>query len=241
MRTFIIAVLLLGLSNITSAENPAENIVEVEAKGSYLMGDGDSKLVARQLALFEAKKNALESAWRYISNKTHITLYETRKDELYGLAASDLHTKILKENWEPAGKTLRCFIRIRAKIQVSDFFKAEIQSQKLREKDKKESLLEEMDPVISKEINPGKDIAKAHRLLQNKSWRMAVIYLNRLAIKYPNWGDIYMVKAIALYALNEPSEMKNALKKACNRGNHRACDDLKRIKKVHKLDLDRQP
>ena len=241
MRTFIIAVLLLGLSNITFAENQAENIVEVEAKGSYLMGNGDSKLVARQLAIFEAKKNALELAWRYISNKTHITLYETKKDELYGLAASDLHIKILKENWEPFGKTLRCFIEIRAKIQTSDFFKAEMLSQKLREKDKKESLFKEMEPAISKEIDPGKDIAKAYRLLQSKSWRMVVIYLNRLAIKYPNWGDIYMVKAIAFYALNEPSAMKKALKKACGLGNHMACDDLKRLKNVHKLDLDSQP
>jgi len=241
MRTFIIAILLLGLSNITFAENQAENIVEVETKGSYLMGDGDSKEVARKLALFEAKKNALESAWRYISNKTHITLYTITKDELYSLAASDLHAKILKKTWEPVCKTLRCFIRIRAKIQVSDFFKAEIQSQKLREEDKKESLLEEMDPNVSKKIDPGKDIAKAYRLLQNKSWRMVVIYLNRLAVKYPNWGDIYMVKAIAFYALNEPSAMKKALKKACGLGNHKACDDLKRLKKVHKLDLDSQP
>ena len=77
MRTFIIAVLLLGLSNIIFAENSTENIIEVEAKGSYLMGDGDSKLVARQLALFEAKKNALESAWRYIS-PTKLTLHCTQ-------------------------------------------------------------------------------------------------------------------------------------------------------------------
>ena len=175
------------------------------------------------------------------SNKTHITLYTITKDELYSLAASDLHAKILKENWEPAGKTFSCFIRIRVKIQVADFFKAEIQSQKLREEDKKESLLEEMDPAISKEIDPGKDIAKAYRLLQNKSWRMAVIYLNRLEIKYPNWGDIHMVKAIAFYVLNEPLAMKKALKKACGLGNHEACDDLKRLKKVHKLDLHPQP
>lgn len=237
MRTFIITVLILVLSNIAFAEIPAANIVEVETEGSYLMGDGDSKLVARQLALFEAKKKALKSAWKYISNKTHITFYTTKKDELYSLAASDLHTKILKENWEPVGKTLRCFIQIRAKIQVSVFFKAEIQSQKLREEDKKESLLEEMDPVISKEIDPGKDIAKAYRLLQSKSWRMAVIYLNRLAIKYPNWDEIYMVEAIAFYVLNKPSAMKKALKKACGLGNHEACDDLKHLKKVGELDL----
>ena len=241
MKTFIIAILLLSLSNIAFAENPAENIVEVEAKGSYIMRDDDSREVAKQLALFEAKKKALESAWRYISNKMQIKLCATQKDELYGLAASALPIKILKENWEPAGKTLRCFIRVRAKIKVYDFFNAEMESQKLREEDKKESLLEEMDPAIAKEIDPGKDIAKAYRLIQNRSWRMAAIYLDRLANKYPNWGEIYLVKAIAFYALNEPSAMKKALKKACDLENHKACDDLKRLKRVHKLDLNTHP
>ena len=73
VRTFIIAILLLCLSNITFAENPAENIVEVEAEGSYLMGDVDSKLVAKQLALFEAKK----TLWNRSGNisPTKLTLH----------------------------------------------------------------------------------------------------------------------------------------------------------------------
>jgi len=50
-----------------------------------------------------------------------------------------------------------------------------------------------------------------------------------------------MIKAIAFYVLNEPLEMKKALKKACGLGNHEACDDLKRLKKVHKLGLHPQP
>ena len=126
---------------------------------------------------------------------------------------------------------------IRAKVQVSDFIKAGIQNQKLEKEDEKESLLEEMDPVLSKEIDPGKDIAKAYRLLRKREWRMAVIYLDHLEKKYPYWGNIYTVKAIACYALNEPLEMKKALGMACGLGNHQACDDLKYLKKVHNLDL----
>jgi hypothetical protein len=46
-----------------------------------------------------------------------------------------------------------------------------------------------------------------------------------------------MAKAIALYALNAPSEMEKALEIACRLEKNRACDDLRRLKKVHNLDL----
>jgi len=237
MRGFIISILLLGFTTGTFAQNLADNVIEVEARGSYLMGDGNSKQLARQLALFEAKRAALETAGKYLANKSLIPFYEMKKEEIYSLTARETQGEIIEERWEPIGKTIKCLIRIRAKVQISDFIKAGIQNQKLEKEDEKESLLEEMDPVLSKKIDPGKDIAKAYRLLRKREWRRAVIYLDRLEKKYPNWGNIYMAKAIAFYALNEPSEMKKALKMACGLGNHQACDDLKRLKKVHNLDL----
>ena len=237
MRGFIITILLLGFTTVIFAQDLADNVIEVEAKGSYLMGDGNSKQLARQLALFEAKRAALETAGKYLTHKSLIPFYEMKKEEIYSLAARETQAKIIEERWEPIGKTIKCLIRIRVKVQVSDFIKAGIQDQKLEKKDEKESLLEEMDPVLSKEIDPGKDIAKAYRLLRKREWRMAVIYLDHMEKKYPNWGNIYLAKAIALYALNAPSEMKKALKMACGLGNHQACDDLKHLKKVHKFDL----
>jgi len=47
MRGFIISILFLGFTTVTFAQNLADNAVEVEAKGSYLMGDGNSKQIAR--------------------------------------------------------------------------------------------------------------------------------------------------------------------------------------------------
>ena len=237
MRVFIISILLLGFTAVTFAQDLADNIIEVEANGSYLMGVGNSKQLARQLALFEAKRAALETAGKYLTHKSLIPFYEMKKEEIYSLAARETQAGIIEERWEPIGKTIKCLIRIRAKVQVSDFIEAGIQNQKLEREDGKESLLEEMDPVLSKEIDPGKDIAKAYRLLRKKEWRMAVIYLDHMEKKYSNWGDIYMAKAIALYALNAPSEMKKALKMACALGNHQACDDLEHLKKVQNLDL----
>jgi tetratricopeptide (TPR) repeat protein len=237
MRGFIISILLLGFTPGTFAQNLADNAIEVEAKGSYLMGVGNSKQLARQLALFEAKRSALETAGKYLTHKSLIPFYEMKKEEIYSLAARETQGEIVEERWEPIGKTIKCLIRIRAKVQISDFIKAEIQNQKLEKEDEKESLLEEMDPVLSKEIDPGKDIARAYRLLRKKEWRMAMIYLDHLEKKYPNWGNIYMAKAIAFYAFNEPLEMKKALEMACHLGKNRACDDLRSLKKIHNLDL----
>ena len=95
-----------------------------------------------------------------------------------------------------------------------------------------------MDPDVSKETDPAKEVAKAYRLMRNRDWRMAVINLDHLGIKYPYWGEIDMAKAISYYALRKPRQMKKSLEKACGLGNEEGCEDLKRLKKVHSIDLD---
>ena len=94
-----------------------------------------------------------------------------------------------------------------------------------------------MEQPVSAEIDPGKDISKVYRLLREKKWRIAMIYMNHLEKKYPNWAEIQMAKALAYYIFHEPGFMKKALSKACRLGNNTACDDLKNIKKVHEYDF----
>ena len=87
-----------------------------------------------------------------------------------------------------------------------------------------------MEQDISEEIDHGRDIAKAYRLVREKKWRIAMIYLNHLANKYPNWDSIYMLKSITHYILHEPVFMQQALGEACRLGNQIACDDLQNSK-----------
>ena len=82
-----------------------------------------------------------------------------------------------------------------------------------------------------------KELAKAYRLMRKRAWRVGIIYLDRLEVKYPNWGEISMAKAIGYYALHEAQQMKESIEKACDLGTDEACEDLKRLKKVHSLDL----
>ena len=237
MRTFTITALLV-LFSINSVASAGENdIFEIEAEGSYRMEAGSSIDLAKKLALFIAKRKAVDLAGRYLSRKSLIDIYELKRDEIYSLAAREIRAEILEEKREPVRKTLTYRVRIRTWIQPSNFIKAEMEDTKQLKNEAKESYQEEMEQHISAEIDPGRDIAKAYRLLREKKWRIAMIYLNHLEKKYPSWDHIYMAKAIAYYILHEPEFMKKALNEACQLGNQIACDDLSNIKRVNEHDF----
>jgi hypothetical protein len=230
---------LLVLFSIYSVASAAEevNIFEIETQGSYRMGTDASVDLARGVALFNAKRKAADLAGRYLSRIGLIKNYDQNREEIYSLAAKEIQSDILAETQVATGKITTYRLRIRSRVQASDFVKAEIADSKQEEKEANESYQEEMEQHISAEIDPGKDIAKAYRLLREKKWRIAMIYLNHLENKYPNWDRIYMAQAITHYILHEPIFMKQSLIKACRLGNNTACDDLKNLKKVHEHDF----
>ena len=237
MRNLTMATLLVLFSINGGTSATEDDIFEIEAQGSYRMEAGASLDLAKKLALFTAKRKAVELAGRYLSRKSLIERYELNRDEIYSLAAREIQAEILEEKRQTVEKTSRYRVRIRARVQASDFVKAEMEDIKQEKKEAKESYQEEMEQHVSAEIDPGRDIAKAYRLLREKKWRIAMIYLNHLEKKYPNWDSIYVAKATTHYILHEPVFMKEALNKACRLGNQIACDDLKNIKKVHEHDF----
>jgi len=237
MPNFIIAALLVLFSINGVALAAEENIFEIEAEGSYQMEDDSSVDLAKKVALFTAKRKAIELAGRYLSRKGLIEVYELNRDEIYSLAAREIRAEILEEKRQKVGKTSTYHVQIRVRVQASDFVKAEMEDTKQDKKEAKESYREEMEQHISAEIDPGRDIAKVYRLLREKKWRMAMIYLNHLEKKYPNWDSIYMAKAITHYILHAPVFMKKALNEACCLGNQTACDDLKNLKRLHEHDF----
>jgi len=237
MRNLIMAGLLVLLSINGVASGAEDDVFAIEAEGSYRMEDGSPVDLAKKVALFTAKRNAVDLAGRYLSRKSLIETYELNREEIYSLAAREIQAEILEEKRETDGKTSTYRLRISARVQASDFVRAEIEDSKQEKKEAKESYHDEMEQPISAEIDPGRDIAKAYRLLREKKWRITMIYLNHLGKKYPNWDRIYMAKAITHYILHEPVFMKKALDEACRLGNSTACDDLKNIKKVHGHDF----
>jgi hypothetical protein len=153
------------------------------------------------------------------------------------LAAREIRSEIIEEDREAVENNSIYRVRIKARVQASDFVKAEMADTRQKKKEAKESFREEMEQSVSAEIDPGRDIAKAYRLLREKKWRIAMIYLNHLQKKYPNWDSIYVAKAITHYILHEPVFMKKALNEACGLSNQMACDDLKNLKRLHEHDF----
>ena len=237
MRNLIMAGLLILFSINGGASAAEDDVFAVETEGSYRMGAGSPVDLAKKVALFTAKRKAVDLAGRYLSRKSLIETYEQNREEIYSLAAREIQTAILEEKRETVGKTATYSLRISSMIEASDFVRAEIENAKQEKEEANESYLEEMEQPVSAEIDPGRDIAKAYRLLREKKWRITMIYLNHLEKKYPNWDSIYMAQAITHYILHEIVFMKKALNEACRLGNNTACDDLKNIKKVHGYDF----
>lgn len=189
MRNLIMAALLVVFSINGVASAAEDDVFVIEAEGSYRMEIGSSVDLAKKVALFTAKRKAVDLAGRYLSRKSLINVYELNRDEIFSLAAREFQAEILEEKRETVGKTSTYRLRIRSRIQASDFVKAEIEDSKQEKKEAKESYHEEMEQPISAEIDPGRDIAKAYRLMRKKKWRLAGIYLNHLE-KNTRTGEI---------------------------------------------------
>jgi len=237
MRKIIVTALLVLFSISGFCWAAEEGVLEIEAQGSYRMPAGSSVDLARKVALFTAKRKAVGSAARYLLRNSLIRPYKLDKEEIYSLAARGVRAKILEEKRETAGEDSIYRIRIRVRIQASDFVRAEIEDSAMEEAEARKPYREEVEQHISAGLDPGKDIARVYLFLRQKKWRIAVIYLDHLEKKYPNWDSIYMAKAITYYILHNPVFMEKALKKACRLGNQVACDDARNLKRVHEQDF----
>jgi hypothetical protein len=238
MTRFLCIAFLLSLANISFAQSPNETSFEIETEGSYLLSDLSSEEIAQKVSIYDAKKQAVKLAAKYLSAKALIGGYGSKTNEIYSLAARGVLARLIEERWEAAEKEKRYVAHIRATVQVSDFVQAEMEDREAEKEELKESYREEMEQPVPKNIDPGKDISKAYRLLRERKWRLATIYLDHLETKYPDWNEIYMAKAIAHYAENQPLQMKKALEKACRLGCNEACEELNNFKKFNDISFE---
>ncbi|MGD2000483.1 MAG: hypothetical protein PVJ00_07935 [Desulfobacterales bacterium] len=218
---------LFVISIASSSASTNLNSFEMEAEGSYSLLGGDTKTLAQSLAVFAAKRSAVQTAARFFSQKELIELFGKKRLEIINITADNLTSATLQENWPRMDNQTICSVRIKLVIKPSDFIEAQIENLQLEKKVSAQSYREEMEPVISNELLPGHDIAEAYRLIRIQSLRTAVIYLDRLQQKYPNWPVIFEVKALVFYLQHQPKKMEAALQKACELGSQSGCSDLK--------------
>ena len=218
-------------------DNSNNYTIELESEGAYPFNAGDSKQTVKTMALFKAKRAAVELAGKYFRRKKLIEAYEHKKDEVYNILADEIRKNVLKQKWISASTSSKYVVKITIKIDVADFIRAEIVNLKYEKEEAKETFRKKLEPTIDKDIIPGHDLAKAYRLIRKAQLRPAIIYLDRLEMKYPNWDDIHLAKSLAYYAMNEFEAMEKALKRACQLGAEEACYDLEKIKRLHEHDF----
>lgn len=208
-----------------------DKIFEIVSESTYRIASDEAPEIYESLCFFNAKYKAVTTAAKYLNHIGMVKDYGESRKEIYCLVAENLTPSIIEK--KESKDTNEYYIKIKAKLDLSDFTKAEIRNNEIEEQEEHFSWQEEMEQTVYKAIRPGEEISRAYRYLRKKEWRMAIIYLNHLQKKYPNWHEIYFAKAIGYYAENKPKAMVNALNSACFLGNKEACADLRGFSEDH--------
>jgi len=133
-------------------------VYEVEAAAEYVMGDNDTKLEAKKIALEQAKRNAVEQIGTYLETETVVKNRLLAKDEIRTYTSAIVKTTILSENLILIENNPVLKIRIRAKVDIGvlDQKIKEIQGDKRRREEinelQKENvrLLRELESLSAK-------------------------------------------------------------------------------------------
>ena len=227
---FILAVMHLYPCAAADAIN--DRPAEVVTEHSYTIGSGDSQKTYESLCLFGARLKAVKSAAKVLSRRGLLENFGKRQKEVFCLAADEMAISVLEEKRLVGEKTY--YVKIKARVQSKDFIRAENINRDLDEQEKRFSWQEEMEQYVAQSVDPGKELSRAYRYLRKKAWRVAIIYLNHLERKYPDWSEIYYAKAIGYYAENKMDAMIDALKSSCDLGNMEACMEIDRFPRQSK-------
>jgi hypothetical protein len=239
-RKIIIACFLSAIfffvPKISLEENDKnDDTLEIVTDYTYQIGPGDSQKKYEALGLFGAKYKAVVLAAKYLSHKDLLENYGKKQKEIFCLAVNELKSAVVEKKLIDNGSSF--YIKIKTKVTSLDFIRAEIKDLELEKDEKKFSLQDKMEQHISKSIDPAQELSRAFRYIRKMQWRIAIIDLEHLEKKYPNWSEIYLAKAIAFYAIHEIQNMMEALKSSCSLGNREACEDIEALTQLHEKDL----
>lgn len=204
-----------------------DDTLEIATDYTYKIGPGDSQKKYEALGLFGAKYKAVVLAAKYLSHKGLLEHYGKKQKEIFCLAVNELKSEVIEKKLTDNGSSF--YIKIKSKVDSLDFIKAEIKDLELERDEKHFSLQDKMEQHISKSIDPAQELSRAFRYIRRMQWRIAIIDLEHLERKYPNWSEIYLAKAIAFYAIHETESMMDTLKTSCALGNREACEDIEAL------------
>ncbi|MDP2646025.1 MAG: tetratricopeptide repeat protein [Desulfobacterales bacterium] len=110
---FLFFAILAATGHAANAE-----VKTVISSGQYNMGDRDSKADAKNIALLNAKRLALEQAGTYLKSLSEVRDFQLNKDEISSIAAGILSVNIIDEKWKMEGTNLTVTLTIEARIDT---------------------------------------------------------------------------------------------------------------------------
>lgn len=191
---------------------------------AYRAGPHDTPEIARALALYGAKYEAVVLTAEALSRNGLLKNYGDQQPEIFSLVADDIQYRVVAESLAEKAGTVR--VSIESNVSLADFVRGEIRNMALEQQELQFSLQEEMEPVIPPAIDPGQELSRAYRYIRKTHWRMAIIYLDHLGAKYPHWDALFLAKARGFLGMHEPERAMDAFAAACALGNQDACQEI---------------
>jgi hypothetical protein len=115
MKKFLVILIIMSLYPSIALAIP----YEVETTGEYVMGDQDTKVDARRIALEHAKLLAVEQIGTYLESETIVKDGQVTKDEIRTYASAIVKTTVISENISLLeNKTTIFQLKIRASIDI---------------------------------------------------------------------------------------------------------------------------
>ena len=122
MCRFATMTVLLMVMALSHSKAHAE-VKVVEADSTYIMGDNDSKVDARRIAMQEVKRKALEIAGTYVAGMTEVKNYQLTKDEIKTYTAGVMETEVESEQMRGTTEHPEIYIKARCTIDTGVLMK----------------------------------------------------------------------------------------------------------------------
>ncbi len=140
----------------------------IEADSAYLLGDNDSKVDARRIAVQEAKRKALELAGAYVESLTVVKNHQLTQDEVKAYTAGILETEVVSEQMRGTTERPEISIKARCKIdtdiltaQIGRYRENELLEEQLKAASRENDELKKQRDLLVKQLSAEKDKAKA--------------------------------------------------------------------------------
>jgi hypothetical protein len=232
MTTCFLSLIIFPVHSSCLAQNDEnEDTIEIVTDYTYTIAPSDSQKKYEALALYGAKYKAVVLGAKYLSHRGLLESCGKKQKAIFCLAVDELKSDVIEKRLLENGGSY--FVKIKSKVNSADFIRAEIKDAKLETEEMNFSLQKKMEQHVYKSIDPALELSRAYRYIVRMRWRIALIYLDHLERKYPNWSEVYLAKAIAFYAIHEIQSMMEALNTSCVLGNREACEDIKGLVQTH--------